>query len=77
MRCLIALLLLIFSPVITFGCGWLGGWILMKIIGVPVVNGLNLLFDTARFTTNLIPITCGILATVGSYFKSTQTNNSK
>lgn len=67
--------LLVFAPVITFGFAYLGGMILDWIVGEKLVNGLNLMFDTTRFTRELIPLTCATLATIGRYFKSSQTNN--
>lgn len=67
--------LLVFAPVITFGFAYLGGMILDWIVGKKLVNGLNLMFDTTRFTRDLIPLTCATLATIGRYFKSSQTNN--
>lgn len=65
----------IFLPVIIFGVGWFGGWILMKIVGGAVVTGLNTLFGTTRFMPDLIPVVCGVLAVVGSYFKTSVSNN--
>ena len=73
--CLTVIILLIFAPVITFFCGWFGGWILMKIVGGAVVTGLNTLFGTTRFIPDLIPVVCGVLAVVGSYFKTSVSNN--
>ena len=67
--------LLVFAPVITFGFAYLGGMILDWIVGEKLVNGLNLMFDTTRFTRDLIPLTCATVATIGRYFKSSQTNN--
>lgn len=67
--------LLVFAPVITFGFAYLGGMILDWIVGEKLVNGLNLMFDTTRFTRDLIPLTCATFATIGRYFKSSQTNN--
>lgn len=67
---ILAIAFLIFSPVIVFCWGWCGGWILMQVIGTTVTNGLNILFDTTRFTPDLIPVTCGALAVIGSYFKT-------
>ena len=67
--------LLVFAPVITFGFAYLGGMILDWIVGEKLVNGFNLMFDTTRFTRDLIPLTCATLATIGRYFKSSQTNN--
>lgn len=68
-------ILWILSPVIIFGAGWFGGWILMKIVGGAVVTGLNTLFGTTRFMPDLIPVVCGVLAVVGSCFKTTVSNN--
>ena len=65
----------IFLPVIIFGAGWFGGWILMKIVGGAVVTGLNTLFGTTRFMPDLIPVVCGVLAVIGSYFKTSVSNN--
>ena len=67
--------LLVFNPIITFGFAYLGGMILDWIVGEKLVDGLNLIFDTTRFTRDLIPLTCATLATIGRYFKSSQTNN--
>lgn len=69
--------LLVFSPVLVFGFAYLGGLILKWIVGDTLCNGFNLLFNTTRFTSDLIPLICATLATVGKYFKSTQTNNNK
>ena len=72
---ILAIAFLIFSPVIVFCCGWFGGWILMQVIGTTVTNGLNILFDTTRFTPDLIPVTCGALAVIGSYFKTSASSS--
>lgn len=69
--------LLVLSPVITFGFAYLGGLILKFFVGNSVVRGLNILFNTTRFKVEYIPVICGTLATIGKYFKSTQTNNNK
>lgn len=69
--------LLVFAPVLTFAFAYLGGIILDWVVGKSLVNGLNLMFDTTRFTRDLIPLTCATLATIGRYFKSSQTNNNK
>lgn len=67
--------LLVFSPVITFGFAWLGGWILKMCVGNAIADGMNLMFNTTRFTPDFIPLACATLATIGKYFKSSQTNN--
>ena len=68
---------LVFSPVITFGFAWFGGWILNLCVGNAITNGMNLMFNTTRFTPDFIPLACATLATIGKYFKSSQTNNNK
>lgn len=67
--------LLVFSPVLTFLFAYLGGMLLDWIVGAKLVDGLNLMFNTTRFTRDLIPLTCATLATIGRYFKSSNTNN--
>lgn len=69
------IILCIVEPIIIFGAGWFGGWILMKIVGGAVVTGLNTLFGTTRFMPDLIPVVCGVLAVIGSYFKTSVSNN--
>lgn len=69
--------LLVFSPVITFGFAWMGGWILKVCVGTAIADGMNLMFNTTRFTPDFIPLACATIATIGKYFKSSQTNNNK
>lgn len=69
--------LLVFTPVITFGLGWIGGWLLKLCVGSAIADGMNLLFNTTRFTPDFIPVACATLAIIGSYFKSSQRNNNK
>lgn len=66
---------LIFSPVITFGFAYIGGMLLKLCVGDAIASGLNLMFNTTRFTPAFIPLACATLATIGRYFKSTQTNH--
>lgn len=68
------LVLLVFSPVLTFVCAYVGGMLLDWVVGESLVNGLNLMFSTTRFTRELIPLTCATLATIGRYFRSSQNN---
>lgn len=65
------IILCIIKPIIIFGAGWFGGWILMNIVGGAVVTGLNTLFETTRFTPDIIPVVCGTLAVIGNFFKTT------
>ena len=71
--------LLVIRPALTFGCAYIGGMVLDFFVGQGLVYGLNIMFDTSRFTRDLIPLTCATLATIGRYFKSTNnvTNENK
>lgn len=64
----------ILFPVITFGLAYLGGMLLNWIVGARLIEGINLMFNTTRFTRELIPLTCATLAVIGSYFKSDGTD---
>lgn len=66
---------LILWPVLAYFSGWITGHIIKWLIGDTVVNGMNYLFNTTRFTTDMLPVTCGTLSVVGSFFKSTNTNH--
>lgn len=66
----------IISPVLYYFCGWITGHILSWLIGDIIVNGLNYLFNTTRFTVDALPMVCGTLGVIGSFFKST-TSSSK
>ncbi len=69
------ILLLVLAPVLTFAFAYIGGMLLDWLVGEKLVNGLNLMFDTTRFTRDLIPLTCATLATIGRYFKSSMSNS--
>ena len=71
------IVLLVFNPVITFGFAYLGGLIPKLCVGDAIAGGMNLIFNTTRFTPDIIPLACATLATIGRYFKSSQTNNNK
>lgn len=70
-------LLVIISPVLYYFFGWLTGVILQWLIGDTVINGMNYLFNTTRFTTDMLPTICGTLGVIGSFFKSTVSSSSK
>lgn len=59
---------LVILPALTFAFAY---------VGEGLVKGLNLMFNTTRFTREMIPLTCATLATIGRYFKSSTTTNSK
>jgi hypothetical protein len=78
---LIAALALIFSSTLVFGLGCLGGLLLKLFVGQPVANGLNMVLGNImqyNFTPDDIPLFCGIMTTIGGFFKtsiSTSKNN--
>lgn len=79
--CLGAAALLIFvvivCPLLYYFGGWITGHILSWFIGDTVVSGMNYLFNTNRFTVNMLPTICGTLGVIGSFFKNTSTTSSK
>ncbi len=68
---MITLAVIIFSPVIVFAVGYFGGMILDFAVGETVVNALNVMFDTTRFSRENLPMLCGVLTVIGSCFKAT------
>ncbi len=66
--------LLIFVPVLCFGGGYVGGLLLKWVVGNAFVNGVNTIMPNIEFTQDSIPVMCGVLAVIGSYFKATQIN---
>lgn len=66
----VAILLVIFGPALYYFCGWVTGHILSWFIGDTIINGLNYLFNTTRFTVDKLPMLCGTLGVIGSFFKS-------
>jgi hypothetical protein len=73
----VAGVILFFSPLIGLVVGWFAGWVISLFAGDFIANGLNLLFNTTRFTSDAIPMLTATFAVFGSYFKSSQTNKSK
>lgn len=57
-------------PILVFLTGVVSGLILKWIVGGFVVDRLNLIFNTTRFSADKLPIVCGALAVIGSFFKS-------
>lgn len=62
------------APILVFLSGVVSGLVLKWIIGGFVVDGFNLIFNTTRFSADKIPIICGTLAVIGSFFKTTMIN---
>jgi len=74
---IIAILIIICAPAFYYFGGWITGHLLSWFIGVIVVDGMNYLFNTTRFTVDMLPTICGTLGVIGSFFKSTTTTSSK
>lgn len=71
------IVVIIVSPILCFLGGYISGLILNWAVGGLVVNGLNLILNTTRFTADKLPIVCGALAVVGSFFKSSLSSSKK
>ena len=67
--CFTAIVLLLLAPLLSFAGGCFTGLVLKWFVADAVVNGLNLLFNTTRFEPSTLPILCGALGVVGSFFK--------
>ena len=72
-----AIILLLVSPILSFFCGYATGAILERAVGDALINGLNLVFNTTRFSPDMLPIICGALAIIGSFFKSSLSTSKK
>lgn len=71
---IVSTIIAMFIPILVFLSGVGSGLILKWIIGGFVVDGFNLIFNTTRFSADKLPIVCGALAVIGSFFKTTMTN---
>ena len=70
---IVAVAVYLVSPILCFFGGWIAGAILEWAVGGLLASGLNLLFNTTRFSTDMLPMLCGALAVIGSFFKSSLT----
>lgn len=71
----LAILLILASPFIGFCCGWVTGWIIKVTFGDTMIQGLGLL--GLNIAKESLPLVCGTLGVVGSFFKSTTINRKK
>lgn len=68
----LAILLILVFPFIGFCCGWITGWIIKVTFGDTMIQGLGLLgFNIAKES---LPLMCGTLGVIGSFFKNTTVN---
>ncbi|MGG1652268.1 hypothetical protein ABHN03_03975 [Paenibacillus sp. NRS-1775] len=74
---LVVAIALFLQPVIYVGFGYLGGLFVKWVFGNIISNGLNSVFGTDRFTSDYIPVIAATLAFIGSYFRVSNTINSK
>ena len=72
----VAIVIGILSPVISYFIGYITGMIIEWLLGDTIINGMNYVFNTTRFTTDMLPVTCGTLNVIGSFFRSTSTSSS-
>jgi len=68
----VALMVIIFASVGVL-VGWITGHIISWICGDFVARGINVLFDTTRFTKDMLPLIGGALGFIGGFFKSAST----
>lgn len=68
---------IIVEPALYYFFGWITGHLLDFVIGDKVVAGMNYVFETERFTRDMLPTTCGVLGVIGSFFKSHNYNSGK
>lgn len=74
---ILIIVLALVSPILSFFCGYVAGAILEWAVGDMLINGLNLVFNTTRFSPDMLPIVCGALAIIGSFFKSSLSTSKK
>ena len=68
--------IVIIAPFINFAEGWIVGHLIKWIFGATFVSGLAML-GIHTSPPESIPVFCGVLAVIGSFFKSTTINRKK
>ena len=69
--------LCLFMPFISFWASYFGGWICKITIGETLIKALNMLFNTAYFTKDMIPWIAGALGWIGGFFKTINSSKNK
>ena len=69
---ILLILLVLVSPFVGFCCGWLTGWIIKVTFGATMVKGLGLI--GLNIAKESLPLLCGTLGVIGSFFKNTTVN---
>ena len=71
------IMLVLVIPFISFWISYFGGWITSIIIGDTLCKALNILFGTAYFTKDMLPMMAGALGWIGGFFKSYHSSSKK
>jgi ribose/xylose/arabinose/galactoside ABC-type transport system permease subunit len=66
---------LIFSPFISFICGWITGWLIKITFGDTFIQDLSML--GLSFNKEALPLFCGTLGVIGSFFRHTAVKKNK
>jgi hypothetical protein len=64
-----AVALIIFIPLLNFVSGWVVGWLIKITFAPTFLSGLSLI--GINIDSNSIPLFCGTLGVLGSFFKNT------
>lgn len=64
--------IIILNPLFCFLGGWITGCILSWTIGESIIKGLSLL--NIHIAIDNLPLFCGVLGVIGSFFKSIPTS---
>lgn len=70
---LLLVLAIFLNPMLSFFFGWLAGWVIRLTIGHLFIAGLAVL--GLDITLAQIPLMCGALGVIASFFKSTPIGN--
>lgn len=68
----LVILILIFQPFLCYLIGWITGHFIKWIFGATFISGLALL--GINIAPDSIPLFCGVLGVIGSFFKSVSTS---
>jgi hypothetical protein len=62
-------------PFINFWISYFVGWVCTLVIGDVLTEALNTLFNTTRFTKDMLPMCAGALGWLGGFFYSARTSS--
>ena len=70
---ILGVLLILVSPFISFCLGWFVGLLIKIIFGTTFIKGLGLI--GIMITKDQIPLLCGVIGTIASFFKNPAISN--